>query len=186
MMTKVAVIGKIRSGKDSFAKTFIDAGYKEFKFQDGINLVIDTFFPGARKEGKPRKLYQQIGQHMRAIDGDVWVRYTFNEIAEYEQYMKPFDSRVIITDVRQENEINHLREAGYTIIKVDASLETRIARMKAAGDNFNIEDLNHETEQYADIVVPDILVKNEGTLDQLFLDAGRVMRHIDAVARGYK
>lgn len=187
-MIKVALIGKMRAGKDAFAKYFIENGYKEFKFGTGIAEIIQKYFPEEWAKGKPRRHYQHIGQQLRVLDNDVWVKYCFNQIEEYRKYMEfnLFDCKVIITDTRQRNEVEKLRAAGYIIIKVEADEKIRLERMKAAGDILPDDDyqlyqlLNHDTEQYADLVVPDILVKNEGTLGDLRKSAEAVMRQIEA------
>lgn len=186
-MIKVALIGKMRAGKNQFAEYFIENNYKEFKFGTGIAEIIQKYFPEEWAKGKPRYLYQQIGQGMRQLDPDVWVKYTFRQIEEYKRYMEfnLFDCKVIITDTRQRNEVYKLRAAGYTIVKIEADEKIRLERMKAAGDILPDDDyqlyqlLNHETEQYVDLVVPDILVKNEGTLEDLRKKAEGVMRLIE-------
>ena len=187
-MVKVALIGKCRAGKDQFASYFIENGYKEFKFGTGIAEIIQRYFPEEWAKGKPRYLYQQIGQGMREHDPDVWIKYTFRQIEEYERYVELFnyfDCKVIITDTRQRNEVEKLRAAGYIIVKIEADEKIRLERMKAAGDilpddNYQLYQLlNHETEQYSDLVVPNILVKNEGTLEDLRKKAEGVMRLIE-------
>ena len=187
-MVKVALIGKSRAGKDAFASYFIENGYKEFKFGTGIAEIIQRYFPEEWAKGKPRYLYQQIGQGMREHDPDVWIKYTFRQIEEYREYVELFnyfDCKVIITDTRQRNEVEKLRAAGYIIVKIEADEKIRLERMKAAGDILPDDDfqlyqlLNHETEQYSDLVVPNILVKNEGTLEDLRKKAEGVMRLIE-------
>jgi len=187
-MIKVALIGKMRAGKNQFAEYFIENGYKEFKFGTGIAEIIQRYFPEEWAKGKPRYLYQQIGQGMREHDPDVWIKYTFRQIEEYREYVELFnffDCKVIITDTRQRNEVEKLRAAGYIIVKIEADEKIRLERMKAAGDILPDDDfqlyqlLNHETEFYSDYVVPDILVKNEGTLEDLRKKAEGVMRLIE-------
>ena len=69
---KIAVVGKCRAGKDSFAKFFINRGLQEFKFGTGIAEIIQKYFPEEWEKGKPRHLYQGIGQYLRSFDQDVW------------------------------------------------------------------------------------------------------------------
>lgn len=162
---KVAVIGKMRSGKDTFARYFIQRGFKEYKFGTGIAEVIQAFFPEEWAKGKPRHLYQGIGQYFRTFDEDVWVKYVARQIGE--------SGHVIITDVRQENEVKWLMENGFKIVKVVAPEETRIQRMIEAGDVIptNAEALftmlNHETEQFAEISPCDYCVTNAGSIADL-------------------
>ena len=82
-------------------------------------------------------------------------------------------SFVIITDVRQENEVKWLMDNGFKIIKVSTPEEVRIQRMVASGDTIpedreSLEKmLNHETEQFVDQSPCDYHVENIGTIEDL-------------------
>lgn len=159
---RIAVLGKMRSGKDSFARIFIKSGFTELKFSDGITEIIGAYFPEALNSGKPRKHYQHIGQHLRELNEDVWVNNLARELLTY-----PVDEDIIITDVRQSNEVNWLIDNGFIIIKIVASDEIRKARIAAAGDNFDESMFNHETEQGIDEMPFHYLISNEGSLGDL-------------------
>jgi dephospho-CoA kinase len=71
---RLAIVGKMRSGKDTFAKYFTDLyGFKPLAFGNGITDVITRYFPEAFIMGKPREHYQVIGQTFRELDPDIWV-----------------------------------------------------------------------------------------------------------------
>lgn len=160
--TKIALIGKIRSGKNTVGDYLIkNYGFKEFAFAQGIGEIIDRYFPKAWAEGKPRKHYQHIGQALRELDPDVWINYTLSKIA------LSGAERVVITDTRQVNEVEKLKEDGYLIIKVEADEEIRIDRMIKSGDTFRIHDLQHETEAQVDLAEADIVLVNNGTKEEL-------------------
>lgn len=156
---KLAIIGKIRSGKDTFAEYFKEQGFEEFKFGTGIAEVIQKYFPDEWAKGKPRHLYQGIGQYFRSFDEDVWVKYLAKQIEG--------KSNIIVTDCRQVNEVKWLKENGFTIIKIEADEPIRIQRMEDEGDTFKKEDLVHETEQQVDQAQYDWLIQNNGTLQEL-------------------
>ena len=75
--------------------------------------------------------------------------------------------KVVITDGRQFNEAEKLREEGFLIIKVTTPEELRLKRMKELGDVFSPEQLNHETELQVDMIQADIEIINDGSLDDL-------------------
>lgn len=159
---KIGLIGKMRSGKDTVGEWLIDGyDFKKYAFADGIGEIIDKYFPTAREQGKPRYHYQYIGQAMRVLDANVWVNYLLKTI-EKEDY-----HRIVITDVRQENEVRSLKENGFTLIKIVADDDVRVSRMISSGDIFSPEDLNHETEQFAEVVDADITIVNNGTIEEL-------------------
>ncbi|MCW2279293.1 AAA family ATPase [Heliophilum fasciatum] len=162
---KIALTGRMRSGKDVIAAYLIEKhGFKRFAFGDGVRSVARMLYPDKGSNGsKPRSLYQEIGQALREADPEVWVRYLLREIAEK---TGPQDS-IVISDLRQPNEYAALINAGFTIVRVTASYQNRMARMKALGDVFRSEDVNHETESYIDQYVVDFEITNNGTLDRL-------------------
>jgi len=177
MGIKIAVAGRIRSGKDEFSKLFIKDGYHEFKFGTGIAEIIMTYFPEDWMKGKPRTHYQHIGQQLRQLDPDVWINYVFRDIEDY-LYDNPYGD-IIITDLRQVNEAERLRDEGFLIVKVVSRDDIRIQRMKQLGDQFNQEDLNHETEKQVDKILADIVVENNGSLKHLQSKAREVKKAIE-------
>lgn len=170
---KIAVFGKMRSGKDTVGKLLIEEyGFNRYAFGDGIGEIIKKYFPEAWEEGKPRKHYQHIGQALRVLNPDVWVNYLLHNIKKDEAtlkfkygYNRPY--KVVVTDGRQVNEAEKLREQGYLIIKVSCPEEIRIERMKKAGDVYTNEALNHDTELQVDLIKPDIEIDNSGTIEGL-------------------
>ncbi|MEW4131956.1 AAA family ATPase [Bacillus thuringiensis] len=172
---KIAIVGELRSGKDTFASYFIERGYRQFAFGDGIKEVINMYFPHLWAEGKPRKAMQIIGQSFRAIDPMYWINKLDKKVYWYERifgYKQDVD--VIVTDLRQPNEYDYLKEKGYTVIKVYADLETRIRRAEEAGDKFDMESLNHETEKFIRDIPCDIFVENNGTIEELLYNAENI------------
>lgn len=163
---KIAVTGKMRSGKDTLANFFIEElHYKQLAFADGIKKIGDEFFPEIMKEGKPRKMFQVVGQSLREIDPDVWVKYLDRHLTMLQEYgIENF----IIADVRQLNEYNYLKEQGFTVIKVEAEDEIRQERIIQAGDVFTPENFYHETEMAVDDIPADYILSNNTTLEDFY------------------
>lgn len=165
---KVVLFGKMRSGKDTVGEMLInDYGFQRFAFGDGIGEIITKYFPTAFDEGKPRHHYQFIGQQLRQLDKDVWIKYLLNTVEEAENKTDSDEFHVVVCDGRQENEAERMRENGYVVIKVEADEDIRLARIKASGDTFNPEQLYHETELQVDKINADFTIKNNGTLAEL-------------------
>lgn len=169
-MIKVAICGKIRSGKDTLAGYFVEQGLTECKFAMGIDEIIDKYFPTAKAHGKPRRYYQHIGQQLRELDNDVWVNYTLEHIDRLQRlYPSTHAAGFVISDMRQPNEARQAKDNGFVVIKVVTNEEERIARMEALGDQFTAADLAHETERGVDAIVADIIVYNNGSKKDLYL-----------------
>ncbi|PFB17040.1 hypothetical protein CN399_08775 [Bacillus cereus] len=163
---KIALVGKMRSGKDTVAKFFIDnEDANQIAFGDEIKKIARRYFPEIVAKGKPRKLYQVLGQEMRKIDPDVWVKALDRTLTNLMGYG---ETSFVISDVRQLNEYHYLKEMGFTVIKVEADDELRKERIYQSGDLFEPEHFYHETETTVDDIPCDYLVTNNTTLADLY------------------
>lgn len=168
---KIGITGKMRSGKDQVADILYwklmstDNGSIKLGFAEGITELLEEYVPNVFEEGKPREAYQDIGQTLRKYHENVWVDRTLSRLNELERW-KP-DVHLIIKDVRQPNEYQALLERGFTIIRVEADTELRVARSLSKEDKFNIEHLYHETELVLDDFPADYTITNNGTLEEL-------------------
>lgn len=178
---KIALFGKMRSGKNTVADILTEEyEFNQFAFGDGIGCIIQEYFPEAWAGGKPREHYQHIGQQLRVLDEDVWVKYLLNDVDAYIHLKAVFDNEdnvnIVVTDGRQLNEAVRLKEEGFVIVKVTTPEEIRLERMKKAGDVFTAEQLNHETELQVDLIEPDVEIINDGTLEGLKYMVNRIVR----------
>ena len=172
-MLKIALFGKMRSGKDTVGRILIeDYNFSGAALGNAIGNIIEMYFPKALERGKPRKHYQFIGQAFRQLDEDVWVNYLLDNL-DIETYiyncrlLRMSPNNLVITDGRQPNEAKRLKEKGFIIVKVTTRDDIRLERIKKAGDVFSEQDLNHETELSVDLINPDFEICNNGTLDDL-------------------
>ncbi len=171
------MVGEMRSGKDTFAKYFIERKFQNYSFGSGIAEVINTYFPDVWKTGKPRKHYQVIGQSFRMLDPLYWIKILDNKL-KWHNFFHGEESNIIVTDLRQPNEYDYLKSKGFYVIKVYADLDVRIHRAKEAGDTFDPEDLNHETEIHIKDIPCDYFVTNNGTLDELLQKAEAIYKEL--------
>lgn len=169
---KIALTGKMRSGKDTVAERIIFRyGLKEFKLSSGISDTIDLLF-GRNPDNKNRLQYQFIGQTMRQLDQEVWLKYTMKKI------QSAGSSQIIISDLRQENEEEFLRKRGFIIIKVESEDSLRKQRIVDSGDIFNEEEFYHETETSVDNIKEDYIITNNGSLEDLDCKVIDVMQDV--------
>lgn len=109
-MHKIAFCGKAGSGKTALSSYLAETyGFKKMSFADAVKEIAYKYF-GMRK--KDRRLLQQIGQKMRAIDKNVWVNILVNKL-EYGQHLN-----IVIDDVRFLNEAKALKDKDFIIIKL--------------------------------------------------------------------
>jgi len=180
---KIALIGKARTGKDTVGDYLREKyQFKRFYFAKGIEEIIIKYFPSAFDNGKPRGHYLHIGQSMREIDSHVWINYTHNEI---EKYLSDNPSaHIMITDCRQLNEATFLREQGYKLIKIVCDESKRIERILDKGEYFDFSTLYHDTEIQSDLIIPDLYIHNNGTLEQLEDSVERALDYLRMIEGG--
>lgn len=163
---KIAITGKMRAGKDTFAECLKEHQYfYEMKFSNGITDIIKAYFPDAFKQGKPRQHYQTIGQSFRQLNPDIWVQKLNEELRQVESLLMP--QNLLVTDLRQQNEHEYLKEQGFIVVKVVADQLLRLQRIEAEADLFNEATLHHETEFNVDDIVADYTISNSGSLQEL-------------------
>jgi hypothetical protein len=181
-VTKIAICGQLRSGKDAAGDRFrLHHRFRAFAFADYVKKTAHTLFPHIPADPKPRRLYQQIGEKACEIDPLVWVRLTERQIGFHIDgsiSLGDEDIRVIITDLRKPAEYEWARANGYSIVRITASEDVRLARAKAAGDAFELEDLAHDTESHVAGFGVDFDIVNDGSLAELHEKVDEVVAKI--------
>ncbi|RAT01414.1 hypothetical protein A6E27_23055 [Bacillus cereus] len=170
-LPNIALIGRMRSGKDSVMEILEEWGFPVVRlaFGDSMKEMAHLEFPDVPREPKPIQFYQEYGQRKRAADKDIFVNATMSKLW-FEQALDRGHDRqrtYVVTDVRQPNEYAAVKDAGFVIVKVHASEEVRISRMKANGEAVSQEILNAPTESYIDTYKYDALLVNNWTRDEL-------------------
>jgi len=171
---KIALCGKMRSGKDSVGALLTTRYdfYPKIAFGDTLKEIAHKTFPHIPREPKPRALYQHMNGH-RAFYENVWV----DPVARKVGYALDMRSTkgIVITDVRQQNEFDWCRANGFTIVRVTASDDVRIARAQRSKDVFDYEDLTHPTELEIDTFDVDYELTNDGAYPDLVAEVERLI-----------
>ena len=174
----IGVVGFIGSGKGTVGDILErEHGYKKFAFADALKDAVAGIFlwPRGLLEGDtnasrafrervdvwwshklgyevtPRLILQKFGTEAcrTGIADNIWIAALEKRIHGYED--------VVITDCRFPNEIDFIRSAGGKIIRVKR------------GDDPSSEELSkmHISETAWNNYVPDLIIHNEGTKDEL-------------------
>jgi len=118
---KIAIVGKMCSGKSTIAKQIqlLDNRYQIFSFGQKVkDIAIDLF----NMKKKDRNLLINIGMKLREINPDVWVDYIIKKTKN--------EKFCIIDDVRFQNEYDALILNGFIIIQLDIFKDDQIKRIK--------------------------------------------------------
>ena len=139
-MTKIAITGKMCSGKTTIANYLIAKNnqFVKISFADKVKEIATDLF---NMKEKNRYLLQSIGTKMREIDEDVWASYTVNKACK--------QNFVIIDDLRYKNEFNQVKDAGFILIKLKISKKLQVDRLKNLYKNNwqnHIDNLSHQSE----------------------------------------
>ena len=117
---KIAIAGKMASGKSTLANLLVEKEqFRKFSFATGVKHVATQVFGMTIKD---RDLLIQIGNKMREIDPQVWIKYLLREAENTE--------KVVVDDLRYPNEYIALRNAGFKIIYLNISNEEQLLRLQ--------------------------------------------------------
>lgn len=175
-MARIALVGNMRSGKNTFSDVLVkEYGYTEIAFAGELKRICKELFPEQFRNGnKPREILQNVGQCMRSIDYDVWVKALDRKIKQYD------GKNLVITDVRYPNEVAYLRNNGFIIVQIIVYRSIIVGRCKATDPNFNPAQLDHESESMASsYIVGDILVYNNNSLEEYLAKVHQVISEIE-------
>ncbi len=119
-MILIALTGHMRAGKSTVAE-YLEKKYnfKKFALAAPIKELIQ-----ALDLPLERKVLQHVGNCMRQIDEDVWLRAVWKKLKPYIDE----GNDIVIEDVRLIREAMYFRKKGFTIVKVNASSEIRKKR----------------------------------------------------------
>ncbi|OQV53373.1 dephospho-CoA kinase [Bacillus velezensis] len=186
---KLALTAPLRAGK-SQAAGYLSLYYDihTFAFSDELKDVFHRAFPHIPRDPKPRKLYQEFGEWAREAFGEnVWVDACMAKVDAYTAIFSrkcdcglapSLKNRVLIEDVRQQNEYDRLRAEGFTIVRITAPEELRIERARKAGDDFDLVALDHPTEKALLTFEVDYEIMNDGTYEQLYAKLDELMAEV--------
>ena len=165
----IGITGKKFSGKDTLADIICEKyGYKKYSFADPLKDISRILFNftdeqlyGTEKEIvddywniTPREVYQYLGTEIFRnkindlipnINEDFWIKHMEKKILDS-------DFKIVIPDVRFENERNLIKEYGGKIIKIERDIPLN-----------NLS--NHESE--CNDIEYDYRIQNNGSIDKL-------------------
>lgn len=151
-MIKIALIGRMRSGKDTVAD-LIDAhlemcypeytDVKRLAFGDKMKQLFSIAVGRPFDKKLDRRAIQEFGQSARQLlNEDVWVEPVYREL----QKRSGNHQVSIVTDVRQMNEVEAMGWADCIIIYIGTDSLAQIERMTEKGEEASVLELAHSTE----------------------------------------
>lgn len=170
-MKNIAIAGRMAAGKSTISDYLIEHhGYKRASFaarlkqvasdvyspglpiQKGAVYPVTEQFSGRHSEVTGRQLLQRLGQVVKDLDQDFWVRWLLSDLQGQEG---PF----VLDDLRFHFEADALAQAGWLVVRVDTPEAIRRARYKALyGREPSEAELTHASETGVDGILANLYV----------------------------
>jgi len=166
---RLAVSGKMRSGKDTLADRLVERyGFRRYAFADRLKEVARELFgmpPGA----KNRHLLVELGRKMCEIDKLVWVNHVLGQM--------PLRCDVVISDLRFRYEYLALKAFDFVMVRVDSDEDARLRRIEKYGSRVDMALVNDQSETDLDDMEFDWVLDGT-TYDSLHEGAAMMMKGI--------
>lgn len=177
MPQHIALMGRMRSGKDTVASRLVkEHAYTRIAFADPLKAmamaldpivsadqigvkrlraVVEAYGWERAKDEFPevRRVLQHMGQSQRALDLDYWVRLLLPKVDNADKWSLP----VVVTDVRYRNEAEALKARGFRMVRV---IRPDSVTTDTAADR-------HESEVGLDRWTPDAMILNASSIAEL-------------------
>jgi hypothetical protein len=158
----IAIGGRMRAGKTTAAEHLVARhGYERRSLADPIKQVARAEFDwDGRKDPRGRRLLQELGSAGRNYDPGLWLR----------RFDRRFAARgpwpTVVDDLRLRREAEHLRELGFRLVRI-VRPDTPVAEDPALDA--------HETETELEDAPFDLVILNDGTLEDLRRELDRAL-----------
>lgn len=169
---KIGLVGQQRSGKDTVGDYLISKyGFKRFAFADELKEVVRRLFGYSYQEIQEKPYYVRDTLQMFATEGfrklypRIWVDVLLRRVKKYQLVLPTVYSHIVVTDIRFQNEADALHDAGFELVKV-----VRETGIKDA----------HVSETELLKICPDLLVPNNGTIEELYQEVDKLLPLFEA------
>lgn len=169
---RIALSGKIASGKSTFAKQLQirltrDTGNQTviLSFASRLKELATELFDYDEKKSKNRELLQEFGAAIRKIDTNAWIKSLNNRIKALDP-----KTNVIIDDLRMVNEFHFCKTMGFKLVRLEIDPSIQRGRILALYTPAHLERLNDVTETALDSFINEFDVvfdTNQYSLDSI-------------------
>ena len=166
-MRDIAIVGGFGAGKTTLSDALVEAGYTRVSFaallkemaarayggpiEKGLGYYVTDLSTGKDREITGRRVLQELGQAVKAMDRDFWVNALLNDIADGKYGSGPF----VTDDCRFPYEAKALHAEGFIVVKLEVPLAVRIERYN---DSYGVYPTEAETHHESEIELEDIEV----------------------------
>lgn len=182
-VNNIAVVGGFAAGKTTLSEGLVQQGYTRVSFARYLKEIAATVYGG--EIGKTdtydvvdlqgnvrhisgRQVLQELGQSVKALDRDFWIRSLFADIESGRYGPGPY----VTDDCRFPYEADALKHFGFTILKLDVDLDVRIKRYELTyGRKPTPEELVHPSEIELVDIDPDFVIDGTREPKDILIEA---------------
>lgn len=184
-MNNLAIVGGFAAGKTTLSEGLVQQGYTRVSFARYLKEIAATIYGGevgktqtydvTTLEGNirsisGRQILQELGQAVKALDRDFWIRSLFADIEAGRYGPGPY----VTDDCRFPYEADALKSIGFSVIKLDVDLDVRIRRYEQTyGRKPTPEELVHPSEIELVDILPDFVINGEQDPKAILAEAVR-------------
>lgn len=135
---RLAISGKMRSGKDSAAARLVERyGFTRYAFADRLKEVARELF-GMPDATKSRHLLVELGRKMCEVDKLVWVNHVLGRM--------PLRQDVVVSDLRFRYEYHALKAFDFVMARVNIGEWERQRRVEKHGSKVDMALMDDPSE----------------------------------------
>lgn len=175
----IGITGKARSGKDTAARFFCQAGFRQTAFAEPVKQItailchepLENFHDDVLKEQDTellamarRKAMQLVGSEaVKPLFGDdIWTRHLIHRLNS-----GVYGDKVVVSDIRYDYEAQALLERGGYIIG-----------MRRRGAGLTGDAAQHSSEAGVNPDMVDFFVDNDGSVGELSHELGKILNYV--------
>jgi hypothetical protein len=195
----VAIVGGFAAGKTTLSDGLIQQGWTRVSFAKRLKELaqavygepVAEFLAGGRAyapvdkaqeydvtrlDGTPeslsgRRILQELGQSVKSLDRDFWVKWMLRDIRDNKYGHAPY----VTDDCRFPYEADALSDAGFIIVKLEVPVDTRIMRYyDVYGVYPTPAEIVHPSEIELVNIVPDYVIDGEKPPKDILAEVYRV------------
>lgn len=126
---RVAFVGKSKVGVTFCARYLVTHhGFKKLSLQDGVRRMLKRLYYYGTYKRLTWEFRYRVYDALYKIDPNVWINYL-------EVRLKNTPTDVVVEDVRYMNELDRLKLAGFTIVRITAPEKRRINYIRGILDS---------------------------------------------------
>jgi len=166
-MNRIALSGKMCSGKSTVAEYLkFKYGFEIVSFADELKRIARDVF---ELHSKNRRVLQKLGEEMRGLDPDIWIRPVLWKITDLR------DRPIVIPDLRYLNEAETLASIDFAIVRVQVDIPTQRGRAIRFYGEGDLKRAGHISEIELDDYNFDYVLDGSLTKDIMLAQADRLV-----------